>query len=171
MSDQPHGRPGHTRSDDLRIRPFRVGDEAALRAVFHASVHALAVQHYTEAQRRGWAPLAYDATAWAERMRRNAPFVAERYGVIVGYADLQEDGYIDHFYVSGDAAGRGVGSALMRKIEETAQERGIARLYANVSLNAQTFFARNGFEMERERTVTRDGVVLRNARMVKRVAR
>lgn len=171
MSDQPHGRPDHTRSEDLFIRPFKEGDEPALRAVFHSSVHTLATQHYTEEQRHAWAPLEYEATRWADQMRRNAPFVAERHGVMVGYADLQNDGYIDHFYVSGDAAGRGVGTALMRKIEKAALENGIARLYANVSLNAQPFFARHGFVVERERTVMRGGVVLQNARMVKRTPR
>ena len=45
---------------------------------------------------------------------KTKPFVAEIEGQIVGYADLQEDGYIDHFFVSGSMARRGVGSALMR---------------------------------------------------------
>ena len=33
-----------------QIRPFCVGDEAALRKVFHASVHGLAHPFYTPAQ-------------------------------------------------------------------------------------------------------------------------
>jgi hypothetical protein len=40
-------------------------------------------------------------------MRRNRPFVAERLGEIVGFADVQADGYIDQFFVVPEVAGQG----------------------------------------------------------------
>lgn len=63
------------------------------------------------------------------------PFVATIEGQAVAYADLQDSGYIDHFFVSGDAAGQGVGSALTEHIHEVAASRGLPELSALVSLS------------------------------------
>jgi putative acetyltransferase len=149
----------------LHIRPFRTGDEAALRDVFFASVHVLASRNYSPAQLAAWAPLAYDAAAWAARLEANQPFVAEIGGRPVGFADVQPSGYIDQFFVNGAHAGLGVGQALMAHIFEEATRRGITSLSAQVSLRAEPFFTRHGFELEARQVVERQGVLLRNARM------
>lgn len=151
----------------LRIRNFRDGDEAALRAVFYASVHGLACKHYSPEQLNAWAPLAYDAAQWGERMRANQPFIAEIDGGMAGYADLQASGYIDHFFVAAAYAGRGAATALMAHIHQATASGGITRLFANVSLTAEPFFTKHGFVLEARQQVTRRGVVLDNARMHK----
>ena len=151
----------------MQIRSFREGDAPVLRAVFYSSVHALASQHYSREQLNAWAPHAYDATQWAERLRRNQPFIAEIDGRIAGFADLQASGYIDHFFVAGASAGRGVARALMAHIHEDAARRRISELFANVSLTAEPFFAKSGFVVEARQRVEVRGVVLANARMRK----
>ena len=149
----------------MQIRTFLPGDAPTLRTVFHSSVHQLARQHYTTAQLQAWAPAEYDAAQWAERLRTNRPWVAEVDICIAGFADLQPSGYIDHFFVAGDYAGRGVGRALMAQIHSAAQQAGMVRLWANVSLNAEPFFSRSGFAVEARQQVALRGQVLANARM------
>ena len=100
---------------------------------------------------------------------RIAPFVAEDAGTIVGYADVQADGYIDHFFVAASAGRRGVGSALMRRIHATAAERGIAGLYSNVSLTARPFFEHWGFHVEQEQQPVVNGVSMTNFLMRKQL--
>ena len=141
-------------------------DAPALWAVFHSSVH----QHYSAAQLQAWAPVDYDAAQWAERLRANRPWVAEWDGVMAGFADLQPSGYIDQFFVAGDAAGRGVGRALMAQLHQAAGQAGMARLWADVSLSAELFFSRNGFAVEARQQVALRGAVLANARMAKGLA-
>jgi putative acetyltransferase len=154
----------------LGIRPFAPGDEAALREVFYSSIHQLAARDYSAEQLDAWAPHDHDALAWASRIQGIKPFVAQDGGKIAGYADLQPTGYIDHFFVAGDAGGQGVGTALMRHIHERARASGIDRLSANVSLTAQPFFERHGFQvLERHMPVIR-GVALANAHMAKDLA-
>jgi len=157
----------------LHIRNFRPGDEPALRAVFHASVHGLACKDYTAEQLAAWAPLHYDATQWAERMQANQPFIAQMQqgsDAIAGFADLQANGYIDMFFVAPALAGQGVARALMAHIHAQAAQRGIAQLHAHVSLTAEPFFAAQGFVVQERQQVERAGVVLRNARMAKSLA-
>ena len=151
------------------IREFRIGDAAALRAVFFSSVRELANQDYTAAQLEAWAPEQYDPCEWAERMAGLRPFVAEIDRRAAGYADLQATGYIDHFYVAAPFAGRGVGRTLMDHIHDSAPRRQIAELWADVSLTAESFFAKRGFAVEGRNTVWVRGVALSNARMRKRL--
>ena len=148
----------------VRIRGYREGDAPALRRVFHTSVHALARGDYDAEQRNAWAPDDHDAHDWAAQMTRLQPFVVED-DAIVAYADLQPDGYIDHFFVAGHAGGRGIGTRLLTHLLEEARERGIGMQYAHVSLTAQSLFAHFGFVVEDERTVVTRGVSMRNALM------
>lgn len=154
---------------NLRIRRFQPGDEPLLRDVFYRSVHGLAQTHYSSEQLQAWAPREHDSRVWGERMRRNRPFVAERLGEIVGFADVQADGYIDQFFVVPEVAGQGVAGALMRQIEREARQLDLARLTSHVSLTAQPFFQHFGFVILEARTVTIGGVCLRNARMEKQL--
>jgi putative acetyltransferase len=147
------------------IRPFREGEEGALRQVFLSAVHATASRDYRLDQVEAWAPEAVDPEAWASRIRAIRPCVAEEGGVILGYADLQPDGHIDHFFVAAEAGGKGVGSALMGRLVETALERGIPFLHSEVSLTARAFFERWGFVAEAAQTVVIRGVPLENFKM------
>ncbi len=81
----------------MKIRRFRNGDEIPLFNVFYSSVHTIASDYYTHEQIDAWAPAEIDLEQWANHMRQLRPFVVELDGEIAGYADLQPNGYIDHF--------------------------------------------------------------------------
>lgn len=147
------------------IRPFRKGEEGALRQVFLSAVHGTASRDYRPDQLEAWAPVSVDPEAWAGRIRAIRPYVAEQGGVILGYADLQRDGYIDHFFVAAEAGGQGIGSALMGRLVETALEKGIPAIYSEVSLTARALFERWGFVVEAAQTVVKRGVTLENFKM------
>src|SRR5580704_6773468 len=93
----------------VQIRPYKPGEEQALFAVYYSAIHLTASRDYTPEQIQAWAPKGLDMNLWACRIRGINPFVAESNGEVVGYADLQANGYIDHFFVSGTHARRGIG--------------------------------------------------------------
>jgi len=156
-----------TRSSMLTIRQFRDGDEDALWRVFASAIRGVASGDYTPEQIEAWAPAEGDRAAWRDRVRALAPFVAERAGQIVGYADVQPSGYIDHFFVAADAMHQGVGARLMQEIHAAATARRIDSLFADVSVTAQPFFARWGFALEDPGIVSVRGVAMENCRMRK----
>jgi putative acetyltransferase len=151
----------------MHIREFRIGDEMALYAVFHSSVHQLASEHYTRAQLNAWAPRKFDENSWVKRMQGIRPFVVEHSGEIVAYADLQSTGCIDHFFVSGTYAKQGIGTLLMNRIHEAAHMRRLKVLTSEVSLNAQPFFQRLGFAVVERRASVIRGVAVPNFLMRK----
>lgn len=150
------------------IRPFQPGDEPSLRRVFESAIHGVASRDYSPEQIQAWAPADHDPVQWAVRMQTLRPFVAVMDGEIVAYADVQPSGYIDHFFVSGDRPRQGIGTRLMDRLHREAMALGIAELTSDVSLTAEPFFLRHGFEVVERRFPVRGGVTLQNALMRKR---
>lgn len=154
----------------MHIRSYLAADAAALWEVFHSAVHQLTTKHYNLAQRQAWAPDTPDWPQWQQRLQALAPFVAvNAQNQPLGYADLQSDGYIDHFFVAASASRQGAGRLLMQYIEQQAAQRGITQLSADVSLSAQPFFRHFGFMLVRQQTPVLRGVALSNAHMVKKI--
>src|SRR3954452_13994702 len=115
------------------IRDFRSSDSTSLWDVFFSAIHEVAAADYSAEQLDAWAPSWPDLTKWALRMEGIRPFIAEIDGRVVGYADVQPTGYIDHFFVSAAPARRGALSPLMGRIHERAVQRRVRRLFADVS--------------------------------------
>jgi putative acetyltransferase len=157
----------------MLIRPYVLGEEMLLLAIFQSSVRGLAVRDYSPEQVDAWSPQQVTEEMrrqWRARILANHPWVAEVDGVPAGFADLQPTGYIDQFFVAAPFAGKGMGAALMAHLEIVAAEQGIRQLFAHVSLTAQPFFARHGFRVQEERLPVIRNVVLRNAVMSKDLA-
>jgi N-acetylglutamate synthase-like GNAT family acetyltransferase len=95
--------------------------------------------------------------------------VAETEGRIVGFAQLvtaQQE--VRAVYVLPEAGGRGIGSALLARLEIAARGLGIEAVELRASLNAVPFYLASGYE-QLEDTTHRlaDGTELRCVRMRK----
>ncbi len=152
-------------TEALQIRRYQPGEESALYEVFFTAIHLVACHDYTIEQVEAWAPRNLDMTLWRNRIRDINPFVADLNGELVGYADVQPNGYIDHFFVSGMHPRRGIGSLLMKRILAQAGTLAVPTLTSHVSRTAQPFFAKFGFVVTEQRYPEVRGVVIPNARM------
>jgi putative acetyltransferase len=152
----------------MHIRLFHHGDESALHAVFHSTVHGIASRDYSREQVEAWAPTEVTdelSRLWTRKLRTIRPFVVEMDSTIAAYGDIQANGYIDHFFVSASFARRGVGTFLMRFLLDKAVAENIPELSSDVSVTAQPFFARFGFRVVEHRVAVMRGVALPNALM------
>jgi putative acetyltransferase len=154
----------------VHIRRYQEGEEPALFEVYYSAIHIVASRDYTPEQIQAWAPRDLDPSLWQRRMRGISPFVAELDGIVVGYADLQPTGYIDHFFVSGRHPRQGIGSSLMEHLLKEAASRGISEMTSDVSRTAQPFYEKFGFAIVEQRSPVIRGVVVPNALMSRRVA-
>jgi putative acetyltransferase len=153
----------------MLIRRFRAGDEAALFQVFFSAIHKIAARDYTPEQIEAWAPGDVDWSGWETRIRGINPFVAVRGQEIVGYADVQIGGYIDHFFVSGLHPRQGIGSLLMNRLTQEAVEHQYAELTSHVSKTAEPLFVRCGFQVLQRKYAVIRGVELPHALMCKKI--
>ncbi|CAL62586.1 Putative acetyltransferase [Herminiimonas arsenicoxydans] len=155
----------------MEIRRFKTGDEPALFRVFFSAIHVIASRDYTREQIEAWAPADLDPKLWENHVRDISPFVVEADGEIVAYADVQSNGYIDHFFVSGSHPRQGIGSLLMNRIHEEASLIGIDELTSDVSKTAEPFFVLHGFHVVQRGFPICRGVTLENALMRKELRR
>ena len=154
----------------MEIRRFRPGDEAALFRVYFTAIHRVASRDYSSQQVEAWAPKDLDVDLWTKRVRGIRPFVVELGGEIVGYADVQQNGYIDHFFVSGTHPRQGIGGRLMARLHEEAATLNLTELTSDVSLTAEPFFTVHGFRVLERRYPSLRGVTIPNAFMRKALA-
>lgn len=150
------------------IRKFRKGDEKELWQLFYHTVHHVNIRDYDEAQIAAWAPDDLDINIAIQKFREIDPFVAIKDEKIIGYADIQSDGYIDHFYCHHEFQGQGVGSMLFAALEKEAKETGILEMYSNVSITARPFFEAMGFSIEKEQLLQMQDQKLINYRMTRK---
>lgn len=149
------------------IRRFQASDAEELYQLFYHTIHQINIQHYSQDQVSAWAPHDIDMGFVKQKYKQIAPYVAVENGVIIGYADIQPDGYIDHFYCHHKYQGRGVGRRLFEVLESDAEEQGIQRMYSNVSITARPFFEAMGFHVEKPQLVEVGEQRLTNYRMVR----
>lgn len=153
----------------LEVRQYRPDDAEDCLEVFREAVQRGAAKDYSPAQRRAWAPDNMDLASWAERRASRPTWVVERRGSVVGFSDLLATGEVDMLYVHPDHEGRGVATALLEEVEYTARELSMPRLTAQVSVTALGVFARAGFVVCAPQLAERDGIMLTNYRMEKRL--
>ncbi|EGR0130513.1 GNAT family N-acetyltransferase [Vibrio vulnificus] len=144
------------------VREYRESDASELWDIFYNTVHKINICDYSEAQVNAWAPDDFSVEVWQQRMNSISPFVAEIDGQIVGYADLQENGLIDHFFCHYDYQGQGIGRRLMTHVLSVGRSQGIVRFYSKVSITARPFYERFGFNVVCEQTVEIRGQKLKN---------
>ena len=97
---------------------------------------------------------AAEAEAWAanltvagmeQKIRELDVWVAQTTDSIVGWGAIKND-KLEGLYTDPDAAGRGIGSELLRLLEALMRERGITMIRAEASLNAEEFYLRRGYQ-------------------------
>jgi len=152
----------------MEVRKYRKGEEEELWKLFYSTVHNINIRDYDKHQIAAWTPDDLDINIVIQKFREIDPFVVIREEKIIAYADIQADGYIDHFYCHHESQRQGVGSALFATLENEARENGISEMYSNVSITARPFFEAMGFSVEQEQVIQIQNQKLKNYRMVRK---
>ena len=145
------------------LRPYTPDDAASTLRCFRRAVHGTASRDYDAGQIQSWA--AVDIATWGCRRAKTTTWVAERHGQLVGFSDIDDEGYIDMMFVDPDAGRLGVASALLEQLLMLAKSRGLGELTVHASVTARPFFESHGFVITAETQVELRGSVLTNYRM------
>lgn len=105
----------------MYIRNYQLGEEE-IRQLFYIKVHGVNTNDYSPFQLKAWAPKAFDIEAWKQKLKQLCSFVCIHKNKIIGYSDLQANGYIDHFFCHKDYQGQGVARELMEHIHQLASQ-------------------------------------------------
>lgn len=157
----------------MKIRAYRREDIKEIAELFYNTVHTVNAADYTDEQLDAWADGNIDLSAWDRSFREHRALVAvmpsdKGNGTeqIVGFADMDDTGYLDRLYVHKDFQRRRIASALCDRLEQAAD---VAEFITHASVTAKPFFEQRGYRVMREQQVERKGVLLTNYVMKKGV--
>lgn len=154
---------------DVTLRRFVRADGPATLDVFVRAVRVTARRDYSATQVAAWAPDDLDPVAWTSRRETGRTCVACVDGQVVGFTDVDGQGYVDMMFVDPDHGGRGVASALLGWVVDVARREGVPELSTHASLTARPFFEARGFVVERAQRPVLRGIELVNFVMRRRL--
>lgn len=134
--------------------------------LFYETVHSVNARDYSESQLEAWAPKDNDYSHLKTALEKNWTLVAIEDGVIIGFADIEDTGYLDHLFVHRDYQGKGVATALCNEIEAKGN---FNEIETHASITALPFFEKRGYKVVREQIVEIRGEKLKNHVMRKRM--
>ena len=135
--------------------------------LFYDSVHSVASKDYNPQQLDRWAPAKADVTSWTQRLNNNLCKVAVLNNVIVGFAELTDEGHVDTMYVHKDHQRKGVADRLLHQLLTVAADRNYVVVTTEASITAKPFFEKNGFRVTRVKTKLYNGKDFINYKMLK----
>lgn len=147
---------------DIIIRAYRPADCPELLRLFFDTVHTVNARDYSPEQLDAWADGRPDTEAWGRSLSEHFTLVAETSGIISGFGDIDNSGYLDRLYVHKDFQGMGIAKALCDRLE-----MGHEHITTYASITARPFFLKRGYRVVRENRVVRHGIELLNYFMEK----
>lgn len=152
--------------ENIKLRKHEIQDLNEIWKLFYDTVHIVNAADYSNEQLNAWAAPIFDMDKWGKKAVNENTVVAVLQKRIVGFCDINEDGYIDMFYVHKDYIGQGIGSLMFNELLNRTNSKVLSTF---ASITARPFFEKFGFIVDKENRVEREGIVLINYYMTKNV--
>ena len=153
----------------IELRRGRADDALTVARLFRDTVHAVNRQDYSEAHLDAWAPYQVDLEHWRAVIDSSYFMVAISGGMVVGFANLDGNEYVDQIFVHKDLLRKRIATKLLEEIEREAKRRDAAKLWTQSSITARKFFERLGFATLQAQRATYNGQIFDNFSMEKRL--
>lgn len=147
------------------IRKYQPSDCRAFAELFYDTVHSVNIKDYTEEQVGAWATGKVDLSAWNKSFLAHYTVAAVEGGTVIGFGDIDKNGYLDRLYVHKNYQRQGVGTAICNELEKAVSTE---KITVHASITAKPFFESRGYMVVKEQQVFRNGVALTNYIMVKK---
>ena len=146
------------------IREYETSDCKATTDLFYNTVHTVNAKDYTKEQLDVWATGQVDLEKWNESLQEHFSVVAVEDGIIVGFGDIDQTGYLDRLFVHVSYQKKGIATAICNRLEQSVQ----GDITTHASITAKPFFEKRGYKLVKEQQVERQGIFLTNYVMVKK---
>jgi putative acetyltransferase len=128
----------------MKIRRSTEGDAAELARLHRGTIRHVNSSDYSPAQIKAWAGRT-SAAKFRRHHQTHIRFVATEQGKIIGFADFGKDGSFGGLYVHKDFVGQGVGTKLIKKLEEMGKKSGVKVFEFLSTKTAKHFYERKGY--------------------------
>ncbi len=151
----------------MNIRFMYPVEGKKLARLLYLSVHTLCTEDYTPKELDAWVPEKMDMRKFHSSLLRSVNWVAVDKEKIIGFINIERDGYINRLFTHPDYVRMGVGSALMDTAIAWAKRKGLKRVFLASSKTGYGFYLKKGFRVTGTERVERRGAVFENKLMEK----
>lgn len=153
----------------MTFREYKSSDCASMAKLFYDTVHTVNAKDYTNEQLDAWATGSVNLEGWNRSFLEHNTLIAEIDGTIVGFADMDNTGYLDRLFVHKDFQHKGIACALVTELERRARCDYLSYFETYASITAKPFFEKHGYVVEKENKAIRNGIELLNYKMIKHI--
>ncbi len=146
------------------LRKYQPSDIGCIAELFYKTVHFVNAKDYTPEQLDAWAADRIDLTQWNKTLSEHYSIVAVENEIIVGFGDIDKNGYLDRLYVHKDYQKQGIATAICNDLENASD---FEKIITHSSITAKPFFIGRGYIPVKEQQVIRNGIALTNFIMEK----
>ena len=154
----------------MDIRKYKSTDCAEIAELFYNTVHEINAKDYTKRNlifgQREMQIYLFGTNLFLE----HNTLVAEENNIIVGFGDMDNNGYLDRLFVHKDYQGKGIATSIIIELERQSKIHGISIFSTRASITAKPFLEKHGYHVVSENKVIRNGVELINFIMEKHLA-
>ena len=147
----------------MELRRYESSDCKEVAELFYNTVHIINANDYTKEQLDVWATQEVDLEKWNQSLQGHYSVVAVDNEIIVGFGDIDKDGYLDRLYVHADYQRKGIATAICKQLEQAVE----GKITTHASITAKPFFEKRGYKVVRKQEVERRGIFLTNFVMEK----
>ncbi|WP_343101192.1 GNAT family N-acetyltransferase [Romboutsia sp. MSSM.1001216sp_RTP31141st1_G3_RTP31141_220114] len=148
----------------MKIREYKSSDCDKIADLFYNTVHFINAKDYTQEQLNVWATGNIDIYKWDKSFLNNYTLVAEENNMIIGFGDINNEGYLDRLYVHKDYQNIGIATALCDKLEKRYH---VEYIITHSSITTKPFFEKRRYKVIKKQFVERNGIRLTNYIMKK----
>ena len=149
----------------FRIRPATHNDAAQIAELFRRAVLHIEASYYSDSEKAAWIQGADNAAFWQKRIGRGCIRLAAQNDRILGFIEyLPEQNHLDCLFTDPAHQRQGVASALLSAVLPQADAD--KTVTTDVSAAALPFFKKQGFILQHQNQIQRNGSVLINYRMI-----
>ena len=150
-------------SAQIKIRLAHPDDAEQIGQFIYDTIRTVNRKDYDQLQIDAWAP---DPDIYST-FEESFAYVADLNGLIVGFANLTAEGYLNRFYTHKDYQGQGIGSLLLKTLEAKARTLNLKEMTTEASITAKPFFFAKGWSILDQQTVVYRNVSFINFKMHK----
>lgn len=147
----------------MELRNYQSSDCKELTELFYNTVHIVNAKDYTKEQLDVWATGQVDLEKWNQSLQEHYSIVAVHNEIIVGFGDIDKDGYLDRLFVHADYQRKGIATAICNQLEQAVG----GKITTHASITAKLFFEKRGYKVIKKHEVERQGIFLTNFVMEK----
>lgn len=153
----------------IQIEPLQRADLATCLSLFKETIRIVNSRDYNEKQIEAWINPNRTLASWEDSFSSHQGFKAVYRQQIIGFIDMDDNGYLDRLYVHAKYQNFGVAKQLVKAVEAYYRQKQIIEIHMRASITARPFFEHLGYQTVRKQIVVVNGIEMYNFVMKKQL--